>query len=97
MAASILSILAYLVPFILEAIKNSAPARAQEARDAEIQKGRVDIAGVDPGPVAARIDRLLMVQAGGASGGAGGVGAGAPEGGDDVTLKRLAALGIGPG
>ena len=59
MWASILSILAYLVPFVLDAWQASRPEAKKEARNDEIQKGRLAIASGDVAYNNSRIDRLL--------------------------------------
>ena len=59
MLVSILSILAYLVPFILDAWQASSPERAKEAANAAIQNGRNDVYKGDVAMVDIRIDRLL--------------------------------------
>jgi hypothetical protein len=59
MWVSILSILAYLVPFILDAWQASSPERKKEAEDAEIQKVRTAIATGDVAIVNSAVDRLL--------------------------------------
>ena len=59
MWVSILSIVAYLVPFLLGAWQASRPETIRKARDAEIQKGRLDVANLNVAPVNAAFDRLL--------------------------------------
>jgi hypothetical protein len=69
MIASIVSILAYLVPFLLDAWKENSPERKKEKQYAEIQTGRSAVAVADVGAIAGRIDRLLSVQVTGPAGG----------------------------
>ena len=59
MVATILSILAYLIPWLIEVYQTGAPARTQEAKDAEIQKLRVAIPVGDVVAVNAAFDKLL--------------------------------------
>lgn len=59
MWVTVLSILAYLVPFILEAWTASRPAAKKEAQDEVVQKGREDIVLGDVAAVNARVDGLL--------------------------------------
>jgi hypothetical protein len=59
MWVSILSILAYLVPFILDAWQASRPERKKEAEDADEQKVRNAIAAGNAVVLNATTDRLL--------------------------------------
>lgn len=59
MWVSILSILAYLVPFILDAWTSNAPARKKEAEDAERQKIRNAVSSGNVSVVNGELDRLL--------------------------------------
>lgn len=59
MWASILSIVAYLIPFILDAWLERSPARKKEAEDAETQKIRAAIAAGNAVVLDAELDRLL--------------------------------------
>ena len=59
MAATILSILAYLIPWLVEVYQAGAPARTQEAKDAEMQKLRVAISTGDVVAVNSITDGLL--------------------------------------
>lgn len=61
MAASILAILAYLIPFLLDAWKENSPNRKEEKRYGEIQQGRQDIIDGNAVAIQSRIDRLLSV------------------------------------
>jgi len=62
--------------------QNGKPARNQEKRNAEIQKGRTDIANGNAAAVSARLDSLLAPGPGSA-----------PRLGDDQdTARRLAAI-----
>lgn len=56
---SILSILAYLAPFLIEAWTTGTPARIKEKQDAERQKVRNAIATGDVAAVNSVVDRLL--------------------------------------
>lgn len=59
MWVSILSILAYLVPFILNAWQAGSPERKKEAEDAERQKIRNAIAAANAVVLDNELDRLL--------------------------------------
>lgn len=71
---------------LLKIWQDAAPARTQENRNEEIQKGRTAIAGTDAAPVAERIDGLLTVQVGAPSGDT------AKLGTDADTARRLAEI-----
>jgi hypothetical protein len=58
MITSILSILAYLIPFVLEAWKANSPERKLEAANAAIQQGRTDLESGNTDAVVARIDSV---------------------------------------
>jgi hypothetical protein len=75
-----------VIALLLQAWAKAAPARTQENRNEEIQKGRMDIAGTNADPVAERIDGLLTVQAGATTGDT------AKLGTDADTARRLAAI-----
>lgn len=85
----IITIIGSILLVLIKAWQDGAPARDKETRDEEIQKGRRDIADGNVAAVSVRIDEATR--------GVAGVGAGASEGGDSDTLRRLAALGVIPG
>ena len=63
MWVSVLSIIAYLVPFILEAWKSGTLGRKEEADYEKTQRGRSDIVNGNTGALELRVDRLLANQA----------------------------------
>lgn len=99
MVATILSIVAYLLPLIIQGVQSfiyNAPKRAAEARNAEIEKGRQAVTARDTGIVELRLSRLLPLQAGPSpsSGANAGVNSNPLGEGRAGTIRRLAALGL---
>ena len=59
---SLLSILAYLAPFLIEAWQSGTPARVKEKRNEEVQQGRMDIVDGNIPAINSRVDELLSIQ-----------------------------------
>jgi sortase (surface protein transpeptidase) len=91
---SVITIIGSIVLILLKSWQDGIPARAQEERNEEIQKGRADIANGNAAAVSVRIDSVQPVQSSAGAGSAAGVGDDQAGEGDARTLARMAALGL---
>jgi hypothetical protein len=91
---SAITIVGSIILALLHMWQQGQPARTQEDRDEEIQKGRADIADSNAAAVSVRIDSVQPVQSTAGTSSAPGVGDDPAREGDDRTLARMAALGL---